>query len=158
MSIQLPIVEKLSLQPKLRACIDALPKTNRVKRVPYGLLYADLDDSYIHKVFEVIQSNELEKPDYFSEDTHFIGAHISIIYPEENATAPNLPSTSIDFKIEGLFRADFKEKKYYALKVSSTFICQFRAKNNLPEKLILNGFPIDPHITVAVSKKLANAL
>ena len=45
-------------------------------------VYVDVDDEYIHKLISFIQKDGFEEPPYFGAED-LVGAHISVIYPEE---------------------------------------------------------------------------
>ncbi|HHW3788005.1 TPA: hypothetical protein ACT9MN_002695, partial [Legionella pneumophila] len=48
------------------------------------LTYLKIHDEWIYELFPLLQNEQIRKPDYFGNES--IGAHISIIYPEENTT------------------------------------------------------------------------
>jgi len=51
--------------------------------------YLKISDDFIHKLYHLIkENNHLQKPDYFGEK-YAIGAHITIIYPNENIVLDN---------------------------------------------------------------------
>jgi len=64
--------------PDLGSALKKLPTSGNVKFTDDGLVYADIDDDYIHQIYPLIYHNGLKKPDYFDKKTHCIGAHISI--------------------------------------------------------------------------------
>ncbi len=87
----------------------------------------------------------------FNEEKNYIGAHISIIYPEERVSInPEEIDNLFSFEIDGLFKAYLQGKKYYVLKVISQDLVKFRLKYGLSHKLLFKGCFIDPHITIAV--------
>lgn len=47
-----------------------------------GFVYVDLDDDYIHSLIMFLQQDDFQEPPYFG-DPGLVGAHISVIYPEE---------------------------------------------------------------------------
>lgn len=47
-----------------------------------GFVYIDLDDEYVHKLTPFIQQEGFQEPPYF-EEAGLVGAHITVIYPEE---------------------------------------------------------------------------
>jgi hypothetical protein len=65
----------------LEASQNALPHEGIVKKSA-GFVYVDLDDAYIHSLIPFIQKEGFIEPPYFSNPDS-VGAHISIIYPDE---------------------------------------------------------------------------
>ncbi|WBV65335.1 hypothetical protein PGH44_12590 [Legionella pneumophila] len=67
------------------------------------LTYLKIHDEWIHELFPLLQNEQIRKPDYFGNES--IGAHISIIYPEENTTInPKELIKSIALKLRILLR------------------------------------------------------
>jgi hypothetical protein len=138
----------------LEESIKSLPKQGKIKIKFNGFSYVDIDDDFIHRVYPLIQDQAIAKPDYFDSKADNIGAHISIVYPDENILLPQSEEDKlISFAIEGLYVADLSDKQHYALKVSSPELIDLRSRYGLPEKLNLSGVWVDPHITVAVKFK-----
>src|SRR5204863_9356889 len=48
------------------------------------LFCLNVHDDYIHQVFPLLKNESVKKPNYFGQQS--IGAHITIIYPEESKT------------------------------------------------------------------------
>lgn len=150
-----PIMKNLAIQPleiyQLQQQVSELPNFGTVEILANGFAYLDIDDAFIHQIYPLVNNQQATKPDYFDEKAHFIGAHISITYPEEGI---RIPATEvgklIPFKIEGLFTANILAKKYYALKVNAPELLELRLKYGLSKRLLLHGFWVDLHITVAV--------
>jgi len=141
--------------PNLSEALGILSARGFIKFDSSGFLCVDIDDDYIHRIFPLIKIDHLGKPKYFDEKTNFIGAHISIIYPEENpATSPNITDTLCDFKIVNLFHARLEDKSYYALKIIAPELTNFRIKMGLSKQLTLKGCTVPLHVTVAVSETL----
>jgi len=88
-------------------------------------------------------------PDYFGEGS--VGAHITVIYPEEGkeVNQDNLGEEH-DFLIKALAAAEIGQKTYYVLFVDSPTLLQLRRKHNLPDLLRFKGYSIEFHITIGV--------
>ncbi|MDP1604812.1 MAG: hypothetical protein Q8M03_16290 [Legionella sp.] len=112
---------------------------------PDKLFYLDIDDDYIHRLFPLFHSLY---PGVVKAQKS-IGAHISVVYPEENCL---LPEDELEkhhaFEIRGAFSADLGAKRYYGLAVHSPDLIALRKKNKLSEKLHFKGQLIELHITV----------
>ena len=138
---------KVSGLSKILTC---LPTKGFVKQATNGFLYLDIDDDYIHNVFPLLKQIDIQKPDYFSATTDFIGAHISIIYPDELAKiASNFVGGQYSFNVVDLFSADFLNTRYFALKVQAPELLAIRERYGLPPQLQIYDYYVDFHITIA---------
>lgn len=138
--------------PNVNEAIRTLTRHGILKTTDQGLVYLDIDDDYIHLVYPLIQKEMdwVEKPDYFG--TGLIGAHISVIYPEEKISLnPQVLQQKHFFNTAGLFAAKLGSKKYYVLRIKSPTLIDLRLQNGLPEKLWFKEQFVDLHITVATS-------
>lgn len=145
-------IKEIVLNPIFFSAIQNLPQTGIVKTTANGFAYLDIDDRFIHRVYPLLDYPRLIKPDYFSDSSNYIGAHISIVYPEENVNIlPREENKSIGFTITGLFMADILDKRYYAFKVHAPELLALRRSYRLSKKLQLKGYLLDPHITIANS-------
>lgn len=114
-----------------------------------NLTYLDIDDQYIHQLFPLLEDKTIKKPDYFGQNS--IGAHISVIYPEENTSIDQVDlGIQHHFTINGIYTAELGLKSYYALIIESASLSQLRKKYGLPRLLCLKNFRVEPHITVGV--------
>lgn len=115
-----------------------------------NLVYLDINDDYIHQLFPLLQNNLITKPDYFGEN--LIGAHISVIYPEENKLVrEECLNKKHYFNIKDLYVATLNCKKYYVITVASHTLLQLREKYGLPEMLCFKGHMIEFHITIGIA-------
>lgn len=113
------------------------------------LAYLKINDEWIHELFPFLQNDQISKPDYFGNES--IGAHISIIYPEENtAINPKELDQQHHFKIKSIIKATLELKKYYAIMVEASSLARLRKAYGLSENLYFKGYPIHFHITVGV--------
>ena len=135
----------------LHSTILALPTDGKIKRTTSGYVYADINNDYVHKIFPLLKAKEIYKPDYFSRRKNFIGAHISLIYAEENVSVDEkLPAAINEFSIRELITMRIGKILYYALTVNSLEITRIRRAFGLTEKLNFRGHWVEPHITVAL--------
>ena len=138
--------------PDLIASISKLPSKGILKTNLHNLTYLNIDDAYIHQSFPFLTDKQANKPDYFSDNKNFIGAHISVIYPEEQTLCDrSYLSREYDFSIEGLFSTFIDEKKYYALKVIAPQLTAIRQAADLPAKPCYKNYLVDLHITIGNS-------
>ncbi len=112
-------------------------------------LYLKVDDDFIHQLYPLIQVTQVNKPDYFGVGG--IGAHISVIYPEENKLI-NLSELKQEheFVVKHVATAQIREKLYYAVLVEAPTLLTIRKQFNLPELLSFKGHDICFHITIGV--------
>lgn len=116
-----------------------------------NLIYLDVDDAYIHRLFPLLTQSGINKPNYFAKG--MAGAHISVIYPEENRVFnPQDLGKEYFFKIKELVIAEMNLKKYFVLLATCPDLVQLRAKYGLSKQLYFKGYWIDLHITIAVSQ------
>lgn len=114
-----------------------------------NLTYLDIDDAYIHKLFPLLQAQQIEIPDYFGEGS--VGAHITVIYPEEDKKVNEEDLNQEHyFLIQDLVAAKIHKKTYYALLIESPSLLRLRKKYDLPELLSFKGYSIGFHITIGV--------
>jgi len=145
--IHTPNINNLGFTPiellELDTALEKLPRRGNIKQTESGFLYGDVDNDYIHQAHLLIADKGLRKPN------HSAGAHISIIYPEENSIIQQkIFEGVIEFKLDGLFSVDLFNKRYYVLKIISPTIKEIRKNYGLSEKLIFKGYQVYPHITV----------
>ena len=148
-SILLSHIQLIALECEgVEKTLANLPKFGRLKQDETGLAYLDIDDAYISKTYDLIK-DRANIPAYFGEEPSFIGAHISVFYPNENVIlAPHDINVDHHFEIVGLFEAEISDMKIYALKVKASSLTDLRYHYNLPEKLSYKGCLVDFHITV----------
>ena len=137
-------------RPELLVQAAPLPKSGVLRLSKNKLCFLDLSDAYIHQLFPLLAGTPAQKPDYFGEGG--IGAHISVVYPEESRSVPEeyLGQTHA-FRVTGAFTADLGLKRYYVLGVEAPDLLRLRRKLDLPDQLAFKNFYIDLHITIGVS-------
>jgi len=149
MAIQKLIITELNIPELLKTAME-LPKTGYLEGSS-NYTYLKISDAYIHQLFPFVQNKKTSKPDYFNK--YSMGAHITIIYPEENRII-HLEELNKEhcFKVISAFSTIIGTKRYYALKVEAASLLQLRRKYLLPDNLAFKNHWIDFHITFAVSK------
>jgi hypothetical protein len=73
---------KIINTPLLIVAASQLSPAGKLAVSHNNLTYLNIDDNYIHQLFPLLKNQEIKKPDYFGDDS--VGAHITVIYPEEN--------------------------------------------------------------------------
>ncbi len=146
--MKIPTIEMLKA-PELLRKASHYSAAGKLAVSTNQLVYLDVEDAYVHQLYPLIQTDNIQKPDYFKEDSS--GAHISVFYPEEKASL--LPSTLGEvhrFTIRDLVAAHIGRKIYYALMVESASLLMLRRKHRLPDLLDFKGYAIGFHITIGV--------
>lgn len=142
-----PIIIPLKIPAILSELKDL---SNRGKlAVSDEIVFLDIDDEYIHRLFPLLKKLNVQKPDYFGEG--LIGAHITVIYPEENVQIDrNEMGKEHHFSIKGVFSADINLKRYYVLMVKAPTLLELRTRYGLGDKLLFKDYLIDFHVTIGV--------
>lgn len=144
-------IKSLELPELISSTINLNP-TGLLKTSPAGLTYLDISDDYIHQPFPYLQDldKSIEKPGYFS--TPAIGAHISVIYPEENTFIQNEDlRQEYTFGVTGVFVGELELKKYYAFAINCPSLLKLRKKYGLAEQLCFKSHLVNLHMTIGVS-------
>ena len=143
-----PVITKLNT-PTIINAASHLKQKGQLARSKNNLVYLDIDDTYIHKLFPLLQDPQIKMPNYFGKES--AGAHITVIYPEENKNinAHDLQQEYVFF-VKDIVTAEIDQKIYYVLLVSSPSLLQLREKYGLPELLSFKGYSIGFHITMGV--------
>ena len=108
-------------------------------------VYLKIDDAFIHELHPLIGNiGTFIMPD------HQIGAHISIMYPEESihVSSYDLNKTH-DFVINAIADAILEDKRYIVLIVSSSSLSNLRTRYFLDERPCYKGVSVEFHITIA---------
>jgi len=113
--------------------------------------YLKVSDHYIHLIQPLLlKYGFVEKPDYFIPPNN-VGAHISIIYPEESKMPlPIYRGQVHHFSVSGLCKVRYRKMEFYALSISSPSLAAFRVGHQLNENPTFKGQEIMFHITVGV--------
>ena len=145
-------------QPKLQAVIindllkvtSQLSTTGTIQQSARSLVYLNVDNDYIHKIFPLLVHPEVQKPDYFQPGS--MGAHITVFYPEEAIVLEEGDLGKVHhFEITELVRAHLGLKTYYILLLSSPSLVALRQKYGLSQQLAFRGYGVEFHITVGKS-------
>lgn len=112
--------------------------------------YLNIDDDYIHQIYPLLSSyGNIKKPDYF-DALIGVGAHISVIYPDEGITRFNLDSMIHGFSVIQFAKVRFQLETYYVLIVDAPSLQQVRRKHQLAPKPTFKKQNILFHITLGV--------
>ena len=140
--------EKLNI-PTLQQLSEKLATKGKLTISDNNLVYLDVDDDYIHQLFPLLEDQNIQKPDYFG--IGLAGAHISVIYPEENISVGSSDLyKQHQFDIKGVFTAEIGLKQYYALLINAPSLLQLRRKYGVSDMLPFKGYLVDFHITIGV--------
>jgi len=143
-----PLIEKLII-PELLNAASYLPSKGKLAISDNNLVYLDIDDSYIHQLFPLLENQQLKKPDYFGEKS--AGAHITVIYPEEGKIINSEDlNQEHSFIIKDIVTAGISVKIYYVLLVESPSLLKLRRQYGLSDMLCFKGYSIGFHITIGV--------
>lgn len=146
-----PALEKLNI-PELISSASSLSLNGKLAISNNNLVYLDIDDAYIHQLFPLLNNEKIQKPNYFGEKS--AGAHITVIYPEENKKInKNDLDKNHSFIIKDVATAEIGLKTYYVLLVESSTLLELRRKYGLSDLLCFMGYEIGFHITIGVGKK-----
>lgn len=150
--MKIPNTIKLNLPELLQTAAD-LPLSGKLMKSHNNLVYLDVDDDYVHRLFPLLKDGlpentaAIKKPDYFGKES--AGAHVSVIYPEENKVIQLKDLNQVHhFKIKEFVAADIGAKKYFVLLVESESLLALRRKHGLSDLLCFKGYGIEFHVTV----------
>ncbi len=145
----MPLITPLKI-PKLMEIAAELPLQGTLAMSTNKLVYLNIDNDYIYRLYPLLDIPFITEPNYFNSGG--IGAHISIIYPEEyESSIINELGNRYHFNIQNFVSAQFEHKIYYVLLIESTSLLQLRRQYKLPDYLNFKGYKITFHITVAKS-------
>ena len=144
----LPKIIPLKL-PRIIQAARRLTANGVTQLTKNNLFCLDVDDAYVHQLFPLLKDGTIQKPDYFGAQS--IGAHITIIYPEEQKKIQEKDlQKEHHFSVKEIVTAEIGPKIYYVLLVDSPSLLQLRHKYGLPDILSFEGCSIGFHITVGV--------
>lgn len=123
-----------------------------------GFVYVDLDDEYIHGLIPFIQQDGFQEPPYFGE-AGLVGAHITVIYPEEVAKygvkeirESGEVISFVPQKCQVVHPPKWKQiDEVYFIVVEAPQLDKIREKYGLPKRKV----PF--HITIGVKPKMAKS-
>jgi hypothetical protein len=144
----IPNITPLKLPNMIDAARRLLSK-GITQKTENNLFCLSIDDAYIHQLFPLLKNERIKKPAYFGEKS--IGAHITIIYPEEskNINVDDLQKEH-SFFVKDIVSAEIGQKIYYVLLIESPSLLKLRKKYGLPDLLCFKGYSIGFHITIGV--------
>lgn len=114
-------------------------------------LYLKVDDGFIHLSYPFIKTLQILKPDYFSDRKKQMGAHISIIYPEEKAYIQKKFIDSVHcFTLGAIKSLKLGKKIFHAFQVQSESLSEIRRQHQLPNQLKFRGQYVPFHLTIGI--------
>ncbi|MES2218300.1 MAG: hypothetical protein V4501_07805 [Pseudomonadota bacterium] len=144
---KIPNIISLNI-PEISKLITGFKTSGKIAKTDSNLLYLRIDDEYIHRAFPLLHNinNNIQKPDYFRNPNE--GAHISVIYPEENIIIDDHDlHQEHQFVIKDIATAELNSKIYYLYLVESPSLLKLRNRYHLPNLLSFRGYLIGFHIT-----------
>lgn len=114
--------------------------------------YLNIDDGFVHSAFPQLAAfgDGIQKPDYFHA-SDAIGAHISVIYPEEHVELLRENMGQIHhFQLGRLIKAQYDVSTYFILSVISPSLNCLRQMHHLAVQPTFKGQQIMFHITIGV--------
>lgn len=125
-----------------------LPKNGKLVQRDDGYVYLKVSDDYIHDLYKLIKKEDsFKKPPYFRRD-NAPGAHISVIYKNENITVKEI-NQNFDFELSRIKMVHQKEGvSYVILEVHAPKLEKLRESYGLSSKLHGHEF----HISIAKKK------
>jgi len=149
--MKIPLILKLNA-PTIIDAVSHLKQKGQLATSKNNLVYLDIDDAYIHKLFPLLRDHQIKMPDYFGDGS--VGAHITVIYPEENkkVNAHDLHQEH-RFFVKDIVTVEIALKTYYVLLIESPSLLRLRKKYNLPDLLSFKGYSIGFHITIGTMWK-----
>lgn len=155
--IPFPSIESIK-NPGLLEKAKTLDPSGILMRIDPNYTYLKIDDAWIHELFPCLMETSTIKPKYF--DNPKLGAHISVIYPEEK-TILDKEALLIKhpFQIIDLAKAFLASKEYIIIKIDSSSLRTLRKKHGLNDKhLLFKGYYVPFHITIAIKKDTAEKI
>jgi len=148
-NIKIPKIIKLNNHQLINAA-SHLPSNGKLAVSDNNLVYLDIDDAYIHQLFPLLQNLQIKKPNYFGKKS--AGAHITVIYPEENKKINEDDlNQEHHFIVKEMVTAEIGLKTYYVILVDCPSLLKLRRRYGLSDKLCFKGYSIGFHITIGVS-------
>jgi hypothetical protein len=144
-SLKIPRIVKVN-SPEILKHASGLSPSGKIAVTTNNLTYLKIDDNYIHELYPLLTNTNIQKPNYFNPGSE--GAHITVIYPEENKTITTQDlNQDHHFIINNIATAEINNKKYYVLLVESPSLIELRHRYQLPGLLSFRGYAIGFHIT-----------
>lgn len=138
--------------PDLIKTANQLKMTGHLAISSNNLTYLNIQDEFIHQLFPLLNNPTILKPAYFGKN--LTGAHITVIYPEENRTLHKSElGKEHSFKLQGVYAADLPWKTYFVIMVKCPSLLQLRNNYSLPNQLNFKNHWIDFHITIGYKNK-----
>lgn len=135
--------------PRLLSVAKKIPPVGYIQATEDNLIYLDVDDAFVHSLFPLLHHKAARKPNYFEEN--LIGAHISVIYPEEARLLRAEDSGQEHrFSLLDVYSAELDDRLYFVLMIESPSLVAFRQRYGLEDQPTFKQHRIKLHITIGV--------
>jgi Swiss Army Knife, 2H phosphoesterase domain len=150
MSYQM-ITTSIEQQDILTYARENIPLVGILQQTKGGYIYLKVDDEFIHSLFPLLNVPEKQMPPYFSDLYNQVGAHITVVYQDEQSFPCTMDElgTSFAFALSGLQHAIFEFESYFILSVESPALVTLRRKYGFSDNPVYHGIPVGWHITIA---------
>ncbi len=142
-----------STRQAFQKALSKIPCVGILCQKPTGYLYLKVSEDFINKLLPLIELAPTQRLAVSDRPENDVGAHISIVYPDEIQTAVTVPDLgrTIDFTIQGLFlyTACVHGKSYIVLVVQSRALEKLRIAVHLHKEHFYEGVQVPFHITLA---------
>lgn len=130
---------------------ENIPLHGVLKQTKGGYVYLKVDDQFIRSLFPLLNTADKQIPPYFTDFYNNVGAHITVIYQDEQSSRCMLDEldTSVSFTLNKLYHAVLEFNTYFILTVESIDLENIRKKYGFSDKPVYHGIPIEWHITIA---------
>lgn len=119
--------------------------------------YLKVHDDFIEKLFPLLGYKDAKVPEYFPP-RHVCGAHISLVYPEEDHAIEiksyiiekKLENKVFHFKIIKFVKVSMGRKIFFTLIISCPELEELRTLHGLSPTLTYQKFSVPLHITIGI--------
>ncbi len=147
----------LAIQPSttnaaFEAALSNIPRKGVLCKLDTGYVYLKVSEAFRDQLIPLIEA-PIKQRLSLERRVDDVGAHISIVYPDEIQTAFEVPDLgrSVDFEIQGLdlYTATVHGGSYLVLLVKSVELEQIRVALHLHKEHFYYGIQVPFHITLA---------
>lgn len=143
--MKIPSFRELNI-PEVANALSHLAYKGKLGKTDDGLTYLKVDDEFINRLYPLLPNKQIKKPE------EEIGAHVSVIYPEENKQIDmDEFNQEHQFKIKNIVEVAIDSTTYYVVLVESSSLLELRRKHSLPDLLSFRGYSVIFHITIGVA-------
>ncbi len=146
-------IQPCSTSQAFQKALSTIPCVGILCQKPTGYLYLKVSEDFIDKLLPLIEPGSTQRLVVSDRPENDVGAHISIVYPDEIKKAVTVPDLgrTIDFTIQDLFfyTASVHRKSYMVLTVQSRALEALRIAVHLHKEHFYEGVQVPFHITIA---------